>query len=166
LPSPREPIPDTVAELADGFALFDDWEDRYRYLMELGRELHPLAPGEMVEANRVSGCQSRVWLVEEEEGGRLRFRAASDAAFVQGLLALMLRVFDNRTPAEILAADPDFLHRFGLGENLSLSRRNGAAAVIGRIRDAARRSAPHEAAAQLRGDPGAGADASEGGSAS
>ena len=140
MPSPREPIPDTVAELADGFALFDDWEDRYRYLMELGRELRPLAPEEMVEPNRVTGCQSRVWLVEGEEAGRLRFRAASDAAFVQGLLALMLRVYDDREPADILAADPDFLSRLGLGEHLSMSRRNGAMAVIGRIREAAQRA--------------------------
>ena len=171
MPSPREPIEGTIAELAEGFSLFDDWEDRYRYLMELGRELAPLAPEEMVEAHRVSGCQSRVWLVEGEAAGRLRFRAASDAAFVQGLLALMLRVFDDRTPAEILASDPDFLNRFGLGENLSLSRRNGAAAVIGRIQAAARRAAPpedapHDAAAQLRGGPDQGADASKVGSAS
>ena len=140
MPSPREPIEATVAELAEGFSLFDDWEDRYRYLMELGRELRPLAPDEMVEANRVTGCQSRVWLVEGEEAGRLRFRAASDAAFVQGLLALLLRVFDDRAPAEILAADPDFLQRLGLDEALSLSRRNGATAVISRMREAARRA--------------------------
>jgi len=135
----RPSIEDTVAELAEGFSLFDDWEDRYRYLMELGRELRPLAPEEMVEPNRVTGCQSRVWLVEGEEAGRLRFRAASDAAFVQGLLALMLRVYDDRSPEEILAADPDFLSRLGLGEHLSMSRRNGAMAVIGRIREAAQR---------------------------
>jgi cysteine desulfuration protein SufE len=94
----------------------------------------------MVEPNRVTGCQSRVWLVEGEEAGRLRFRAASDAAFVQGLLALMLRVYDDREPADILAADPDFLSRLGLGEHLSMSRRNGAMAVIGRIREAAQRA--------------------------
>ena len=135
---PQDSIEATIEELSEGFSLFDDWEDRYRYLMELGRELKPLAPEEMTEANRVSGCQSRVWLVEDEEEGRLRFRAASDAAFVQGLLALLLRVFNDRKPEEVLAADPDFLARLGLGEHLSLSRRNGAAAVIGRIQAAAR----------------------------
>jgi cysteine desulfuration protein SufE len=137
----RPSVEATIADLEEGFALFDDWEDRYRYLMELGRELSPLAPSELVDANRVSGCQSRVWLVTRLENGRLRLGAASDAAFVQGILALLLRVLDNRTPAEILGAGTDFLARLGLGETLSLSRRNGAAAVLGRIQAAARAAA-------------------------
>lgn len=130
---------EVIAELEEGFALFDDWEDRYRYLMELGRELEPLAPEEMVEANRVSGCQSRVWLTTRAEDGRLRLRAASDAAFVQGILALLLRVYDGRSPAEVMATGPEFLGRLGLDEALSMSRRNGAAAVVGRIQAAAQR---------------------------
>lgn len=130
-----------IADLEEGFALFDDWEERYRYLMELGRELEPLRAEEMVEANRVSGCQSRVWLTTRAEGGRLQVRAGSDAAFVQGILALLLRVFNGRMPAEILATGPDFLARFGLDEALSMSRRNGAAAVVGRIQQAARQAA-------------------------
>jgi cysteine desulfuration protein SufE len=133
----RPSIEAVIADLEEGFSLFDDWEDRYRYLMELGRELQPLAPEEMVEANRVSGCQSRVWLVTRVEGGRLWLRAGSDAAFVQGILALLLRVFDGRTPDEITATGPDFLQRLGLGEQLSMSRRNGAAAVVARIKAAA-----------------------------
>jgi cysteine desulfuration protein SufE len=137
----RPSVETTIADLEEGFALFDDWEDRYRYLMELGRELTPLPPSEMVDANRVSGCQSRVWLVTRLEGGRLRLAAASDAAFVQGILALLLRVLNDRTPAEILGAGTDFLARLGLGEMLSLSRRNGAAAVLGRIQAAARAAA-------------------------
>jgi cysteine desulfuration protein SufE len=131
-------IEQVVTDLEEGFALFDDWEDRYRYLMDLGRELAPLTPAEMVEAHRVSGCQSRVWLVPHAEGGRLHFRAGSDAAFVQGLLALLMRVMNGRTPAEILATDAGFLTRLGLGEHLSLSRRNGVAAVLARIQAAAR----------------------------
>jgi cysteine desulfuration protein SufE len=133
----RPSIEAVIADLEEGFSLFDDWEDRYRYLMELGRELQPLAPEEMVEANRVSGCQSRVWLVTRLEGGRLWLRAGSDAAFVQGILALLLRVFNGRTPEEIHATGPDFLQRLGLGEQLSMSRRNGAAAVVARIKAAA-----------------------------
>ena len=109
----RPSIEAVIADLEEGFSLFDDWEDRYRYLMELGRELQPLAPEEMVEANRVSGCQSRVWLVTRHEGGRLWLRAGSDAAFVQGILALLLRVFNGRTPEEINATGPDFLQRLG-----------------------------------------------------
>jgi cysteine desulfuration protein SufE len=133
----RPSIEEVIADLEEGFSLFDEWEERYRYLMELGRELQPLAPEEMVEAHRVSGCQSRVWLVAHHEGGRLWLRAASDAAFVQGILALLLRVFDGRTPAEIASTGPDFLQRLGLGEQLSMSRRNGAAAVVARIKAAA-----------------------------
>ena len=131
-------VEEVIADLEEGFALFDDWEDRYRYLMDLGRELPPLAPEEMVEANRVSGCQSRVWLLPRVEEGRLFFRAGSDAAFVQGLLALLLRVLNGRSPAEILGTEADFLTRLGLGEHLSLSRRNGVMAVLGRIQAAAR----------------------------
>lgn len=131
-------IEDVVTDLEEGFALFDDWEDRYRYLMDLGRELPVLTPEEMVEANRVSGCQSRVWLVPRHEGDRVHFRAGSDAAFVQGLLALLMRVFDGRRREEILATDANFLTRLGLGEHLSLSRRNGVAAVLARIQAAAR----------------------------
>jgi len=134
-------IEEVVSDLEEGFALFDDWEDRYRYLMDLGRELPVLAPEEMVEAYRVSGCQSRVWLVPRAEGGRILFRAGSDAAFVQGLLALLMRVFNRRSPAEILATDAGFLTRLGLGEHLSLSRRNGVAAVLARIQAAARQLA-------------------------
>lgn len=130
-------IEEVITDLEEGFALFDDWEDRYRYLMDLGRELPALTPEEMVEANRVSGCQSRVWLVPRAEGGRLFFRAGSDAAFVQGLLALLMRVLNARSGAEILATDADFLTRLGLGEHLSLSRRNGVMAVLGRIKAAA-----------------------------
>jgi cysteine desulfuration protein SufE len=139
--SAQPPVEAVITDLEEGFALFDDWEDRYRYLMELGRELAPLRPEEMVEANRVSGCQSRVWLTTRAEGGRLHLRAGSDAALVQGILALLLRVFDGRTPGEILATGPDFLARFGLDEALSMSRRNGAAAVVGRIQAAARQLA-------------------------
>jgi cysteine desulfuration protein SufE len=131
-------IEEVITDLEEGFALFDDWEDRYRYLMEMGRELPALTPEEMVEANRVSGCQSRVWLLPQAEGGRLHFRAGSDAAFVQGLLALLMRVLNGRTPSEILATNADFLTRLGLGEHLSLSRRNGVMAVLGRIQAAAR----------------------------
>ena len=134
-------IEQVVTDLEEGFALFDDWEDRYRYLMDLGRELPVLTPEEMTEAYRVSGCQSRVWLVPRAEGGRVLFRPGSDAAFVQGLLALLMRVFDRRTAEEILATDAGFLTRLGLGEHLSLSRRNGVMAVLARIQAAARQLA-------------------------
>lgn len=131
-------IEEVVADLQEGFSLFDDWEDRYRYLMDMGRELPVLTPAEKVEANLVPGCQSRVWFVPRREGERLHFRINSDAAIVQGLMALVTRVFNGRTAAEILATDAGFLTRIGLGENISLSRRNGVSSVLARIQAAAR----------------------------
>lgn len=131
-------IEEVVTDLEEGFSLFDDWEDRYRYLMDMGRELPVLTPEEKVEANLVPGCQSRVWFVPRREGDRLFFRINSDAAIVQGLMALVLRVFNGRTVDEIRGADPNFLTRLGLGEHISLSRRNGVAAVLARIQAAAR----------------------------
>jgi cysteine desulfuration protein SufE len=131
-------IEEVIADLEEGFSLFDDWEDRYRYLMDMGRELPVLTPEEKVEANLVPGCQSRVWFIPRREGGRLYFRINSDAAIVQGLMALVLRVFNGRSVEEIREADPNFLTRLGLGEHISLSRRNGVSAVLARIQAAAR----------------------------
>jgi len=136
--APASTIEEVIADLEEGFALFDDWEDRYRYLMEMGRELPVLTPEEKVDANLVPGCQSRVWFVPRREGDRLFFRINSDAAIVQGLMALVLRVYNGRSVEEIRAADPNFLTRLGLGEHISLSRRNGVAAVLARIQAAAR----------------------------
>jgi len=133
---PMTDIAATIDSLAEDFALLDDWEDRYRHVIDLGRKLAPWPEADRAEAEKVAGCQSRVWLRAEgpDGAGRLAFRAASDAAIVQGLLALILSIYDRRSPAEILAAPPDFFARLGLAENLSMSRRNGVAAVIGRIR--------------------------------
>lgn len=136
--APSSTIEEVIADLEEGFSLFDDWEDRYRYLMDMGRELPVLTPEEKVEANLVPGCQSRVWFVPRREGDRLYFRINSDAAIVQGLMALVLRVFNGRTVEEIREADPNFLVRLGLGEHISLSRRNGVASVLARIQAAAR----------------------------
>nr|WP_314072590.1 SufE family protein [uncultured Roseococcus sp.] len=136
--APVSGIEEVITDLEEGFALFDDWEDRYRYLMEMGRELPVLTEAEKVEANLVPGCQSRVWFIPRREGDRLFFRINSDAAIVQGLMALVLRVFNGRTAGEIREVDPNFLQRLGLGEHISLSRRNGVAAVLARVQAAAR----------------------------
>lgn len=129
----QAPIAETIAEFEEALAFFDTEIERLGYLQDLGGELAPLAEAERVEANRVTGCQSRVWLVHGMEGERLRFRADSDAIFVRGILAMLLRIYDDRAPAEVLAADPGFLNRLGI----SLSRRNGALAVVNRMRAAA-----------------------------
>jgi len=116
------------------FALFEDWTQRYRYLIELGRDLPPLAPDEMIEANRLHGCQAQVWLVPSLHDGRLYLRANSDAAIVAGLIALVMQVYSGRTPAEILASTPTFIDAIGLSEHLSPNRANGLALMLARIR--------------------------------
>lgn len=131
------PIATVLTELAEDFALLDEWEDRYRHVIDLGRKLAPWPEEDRQEGERVAGCQSRVWLRAEPREGRLHFRAASDSSIVQGLLALILSVYDSRRPEEILAQGPEFLATLGLADHLSLSRRNGVSAVLGRIRAAA-----------------------------
>lgn len=123
--------------IAADFALFHDWEERYAHIIELGRDLPPLRPEEESEANRVRGCASQVWLVADpmDQEGRLHFRANSDAHIVRGLIALALRLYSNRPPAEILAIDAKtWFQRLGLGDALTAQRANGLAALVQRIR--------------------------------
>jgi cysteine desulfuration protein SufE len=134
-----------VTAIAEELALFDEWEDRYRYIIDLGRALPPFPAAWMDEAHRVSGCQSRVWLAAERRDKRLFLAAASDAAIVSGLAALLLRVYSGRTPAEIAAADPGFLTDLGLIGALSINRGNGIAAMARRIRAMAREATAREA---------------------
>ena len=129
-------IDDALNTLADEFELLGDWEERYRYVIELGRELAPLTEAERSETNKVRGCASQVWLVTEPQaGGGLRFRGDSDAHIVRGLIAVLLRLFSGRLPAEILAFDPKAaFERLGLAGALSSQRSNGLAAMATRIR--------------------------------
>ena len=122
--------------LADEFDLLGDWEERYRYVIELGRSLAPLDQTERSEANKVRGCASQVWLVTETGAdGRLAFRGDSDAHIVRGLIAIILRLYSNRTPAEILAFDAKAgFARLGLAGALSQQRSNGLFAMVERIR--------------------------------
>ena len=124
--------------LADEFDLLGDpmEPERYRHLMDLGRELEPLSDAERSDANKVRGCASQVWLVTQPTGdGRIEFRGDSDAMIVQGLVAVMLRLYSGRTPEEILAFDaPAALKQLGLDGALSAQRSNGLASMVQRIR--------------------------------
>ena len=121
-------------EVVQEFAIFDDWMDRYQYLIDLGRRLPPLADDELVDENKIKGCQSQVWLVATKDDGRLLFRAISDAAIVSGLIAVLLRIYSGRRPADILATPADFVSKLGLDQHLSPTRSNGLAAMLTEIR--------------------------------
>jgi cysteine desulfuration protein SufE len=127
---------EALAELADELDFLDDWEERYRYIIELGKTLEPLSDEERCERNKVRGCASQVWLVTEPEtGDRLRFRGDSDAHIVRGLIAVLLRLYSGRTRAEIGDFDARAaVERLGLSEALSSQRANGLAAMVERIR--------------------------------
>ena len=132
-------IQKTLDDLAEEFDLLGDCEERYRYVIELGGDLAPLSDAERSEANKVRGCASQVWLVTEPQGdGTVRFRGDSDAHIVRGLIAILLRLFSDRRPAEIISFDiKAAFQRLGLAGALSTQRSNGLAAMAQRIgRDA------------------------------
>jgi cysteine desulfuration protein SufE len=135
----------SLERIERGFQLMKNWEDRYRFLIQLGRKLEPLPEELKVEATRVKGCTSNVWLVSEatdDEPPRIRFRADSDAHIVKGLAALLLVIFSNRTPEEIQAIDARaILDRLELQQHLSPSRSNGLFAMVERIQGEARAAA-------------------------
>lgn len=126
----------TITQLIDDFDLLGDWEDRYRHLIELGRELAPFPEAEKNDSNRVQGCMSQVWfLVNKGADGKFTFVADSDAHIVKGLIAVLLLAYNNKTAAEIAAVDIDAIFRqLGLDQHLSPNRRNGFFAMVGRIR--------------------------------
>lgn len=121
---------EVIAEFSD----FDDWMDRYQLLIDLGNEQKPLDEQYKTEQNLIEGCQSRVWLQAEEEGGKIVFKAESDALIVKGIIALLLKVLSGHTPEEILDADLYFIDRIGLKEHLSPTRSNGLLAMVKQIR--------------------------------
>jgi cysteine desulfuration protein SufE len=124
--------------IIEEFSAFDDWVGRYEYIVELGSNLPKLPDSLKTEANRVLGCQSRVWFVPTVENGRIRFAADSDAVLVRGLIALLLRIYSDRAPDDILATSPKFFEEIELGSHLTGSRANGLHAMVKRIQAIAR----------------------------
>ena len=123
--------------IVEEFSRVGDWEERYRKIIALGKELPPIEelPAEVRDEKfRVRGCQSTVYLKPDLGNGRVHFTATSDALIVRGLIALLLRVYSDRTPDQILATRPDFIERIGLSQNLSQGRANGLAAMLEQIR--------------------------------
>ena len=127
-----------INEIIEEFSFFDDWADKYQHLIDLGRKL-PLIPAEyQKDAYKLSGCQSTVFFVANKtDENMIEFKAQSDAAIVQGLIALILRVYSGRTSNEILNTSPDFLKQIGLDTHLSPTRKNGLGAMISKIKSSA-----------------------------
>lgn len=126
-------------EIIEEFNGIDDWMDRYAYIIDLGNTLPEFPEADKTPQNLIEGCQSRVWITARlDDNGKIRFLADSDALIVKGIVALLLRVLDDRTPDEILDADLYFIDRIGLGEHLSPTRSNGLLAMVKQMRDYAR----------------------------
>src|SRR4051812_46726318 len=135
---PDEPTAAAAVEaISDELNLFDDWMERYEFIIEMGRKL-PAFPDEWAnDAHRVPGCQSRVWMEAVPRDGKIYFAGASDAAIVSGLVAMLLRVYSGRSSEEIIATDPVFLKDLGLLEALSTNRGNGIASMARKVREVA-----------------------------
>lgn len=127
-------------EIVGEFALFGDWTERYQYLIDLGRALPEFPAAWRIDANKVQGCQSQVWLVASGDAARLEFRAISDSAIVSGLIALLLRVYSGRPARDVLAIEPRYIEAIGLSKHLSPTRSNGLAAMLAKIREHAARA--------------------------
>ena len=123
-------IQETEEDITDEFSFFDNWQDKYEYLIELGKKLNDYPESERKDDNKVKGCQSSVWLTTSGSNGVIVFKADSDSTIVKGLIALLVRVLSGRTPDEILNAKLDFIDKIGLKQHLAQTRANGLAAMI------------------------------------
>ena len=123
-------IDEIQQQIIEDFSGFEDWMDKYGLLIELGNELQPIDPKYKVESNLIRGCQSRVWLHQEFSDGIITFEAESDALIVKGLVALLLKIYSDRTPHEILTSEPRFIDEIGLRQHLSPTRSNGLLAMV------------------------------------
>lgn len=130
-------VKEAEQEVIEDFGQFDEWLDKYEYIIDLGKDLEPLDEKYKTDDNLIKGCQSRVWVRTEKVDGKLYFTADSDAIITKGMISLLIRVYSGRTPQEILSSDFSFVETIGLKENLSQTRAGGLAAMIDRIRTVA-----------------------------
>ena len=129
---------EVIEEIINEFNFFDDWEDKYAHIIDMGKKLEKLDQSLMSEDAKLRGCQSNVYFhFQKEKDNSIKFKAASDAAIVQGLIALLLRVYNNRNSQEILNTPLDFISKIGLNEHLSVTRKNGLSSMIKAIKNAA-----------------------------
>ena len=132
----------TAGDILDALSFFDGWEERYKYIIDLGKELPPMEPALKTDEQLIRGCQSQVWIQEYIENGKLLFLADSDAFIVKGLLAVVLAAYSNKTPSDILAFDmAGYFDNLGLIKHLSPTRGSGMKAMVARIQEVARQAA-------------------------
>lgn len=127
-------IAEIQAEIVDDFLLFDDWMERYEYMISLGKTLPEFDPTNQIDANIIKGCQSNVWLHAELKDEKILYTANSDAIITKGIIAILIQVFNNQTPQNILDADLGFIDEIGLKEHLSPTRANGLVSMIKKIK--------------------------------
>lgn len=127
-------IKEIQEEIVDEFSMFDDWMQRYEYIIELGKSLPLIDEQYKTDDNIIKGCQSKVWVHAEEKEGNVVFTADSDAILTKGIIAILIRVFSDKKPNEILEADTDFIDEIGLKEHLSPTRANGLVSMIKQIK--------------------------------
>ena len=127
-------IKEIQEEIIDDFSMFDDWMQRYEYIIDLGKSLAIIDKENKLDSNLINGCQSKVWLHSDFKDDKIYFTADSDAILTKGIVALLLRVFDDQQPKDILNADMDFINEIGLKEHLSPTRANGLVSMIKQIK--------------------------------
>lgn len=131
----KQSIEETENEIVEEFGLFDSWEDKYEYIIDLGKKLPALEEALKKDENKVKGCQSTVWMAAEEKEGNILYKADSDAIIVRGLVSMLIRVLNRRKPDEILNAKLDFINRIGMTSHLAQTRSNGLYAMLKQMKN-------------------------------
>ena len=133
--SSHQTIEEIEKEIVEEFSLFDSWDDKYEYIIDLGKKLPPLEDRFKKDENKVRGCQSTVWLVADYKDGRMYYKAESDAVIVKGLISLLIRVMSRQTPDDIVNAKLDFINQIGMMSHLAQTRSNGLLAMVKQIKN-------------------------------
>ncbi len=131
----HQTIEDIEKEIVEEFSLFDNWDDKYEYIIDLGKKLPPLEDQYKKDENKVRGCQSTVWLVADYRDGKMFYKAESDAVIVKGLISLLIRVMSGQTPDDIVNARLDFINEIGMMSHLAQTRSNGLLAMVKQIKN-------------------------------
>jgi cysteine desulfuration protein SufE len=131
----QKSIVDIEKEIVEEFSLFDSWDDKYEYIIDLGKKLSPLEDVYKKDENKVRGCQSTVWLVADYRDGKIYFKAESDAVIVKGLISMLIRVLSGQTPDDIVQAPLDFIREIGMTSHLAQTRSNGLLAMVKQMKN-------------------------------